>query len=303
MKFSKDLLDSVTGIMKNSASKANEERAQVADKMTNKYYSSMKPADEATTEMNAHSARAADRRIGAAIAGVYAESLRKEAIDRQARNEYMEKQYAKIGATRPDELKEDVQQIDELVPALGLAARVAAGVAGAAAAGTAGKMAADKMMQPPKKKDVFTTKNGVNYKNGKAIGPVSDPDGGSATNEGTVTSVADVKAPIAKPQESGTVNKVADERMKKQKVGLAKEELEADTPVETQGKHQCAIHVKHSQFGEGRTLTSQHAEPNAEGLVEWYDVMFEHGIEKNVSIEDLEVLVSESHMNHGKKKK
>ena len=29
--------------------------------------------------------------------------------------------------------------------------------------------------------DVFTTKNGTNYKNGKPIGPVSDPDGGSAT--------------------------------------------------------------------------------------------------------------------------
>lgn len=302
MKFTKELLDSVAGVMTDSAKSDAERSAQVAEKLTNKYYSSMKPADAATAEMGAHEARAPQRAMMGAIADVYKGSLAKEAADRQARNDYMSKQYEKIGAERPADLQEEVQQIDELVPALGLAARVAAGVAGAAAAGTAGKMAADKMMQPPKKKDVFTTKNGVNYKNGKAIGPVSDPDGGSAMKEGTVTSVADVKAPIAKPQESGTVNKVADERMKKQKVGLAKEELEADTPVETQGKHQCAIHVKHSQFGEGRTLTSQHAEPNAEGLVEWYDVMFEHGIEKNVSIEDLEVMVSESHMNHKKKK-
>jgi hypothetical protein len=66
---------------------------------------------------------------------------------------------------------------------------------------------------------VYTTKNGTNYKNGKPIGPVSDPDGGSATKkeeksckkEGTVTSVGDVKAPVAKPKKNGTVNKVAND--------------------------------------------------------------------------------------------
>jgi hypothetical protein len=73
-----------------------------------------------------------------------------------------------------------------------------------------------------------------------------------------------------------------------------------DTPGNS--AHQCAIHVKHATLGEGRTLFSQHAEPDAEGQIAWYDVMFAEGIEKKVPTTDLEILVSESHMNHKKKK-
>lgn len=83
------------------------------------------------------------------------------------------------------------------------------------------------------------------------------------------------------------------------KAGGVQEELK-DTPGNS--THQCAIHVKHATMGEGRTLTSQHAEPDAEGQISWYAVMFEHGIEK-VDTKDLDVLVSESHMNHMPKKK
>jgi hypothetical protein len=66
--------------------------------------------------------------------------------------------------------------------------------------------------------------------------------------------------------------------------------------------HQCAIHVKSESFGEGRTITTQHADPDADGNIAWYDVMFEHGIEKQVPTSALEIVVSESHM-HSKKKK
>lgn len=67
--------------------------------------------------------------------------------------------------------------------------------------------------------------------------------------------------------------------------------------------HLCASKVMHKEWKEGKTLHSQHAEPNEIGLIEWYDVMFDHGIEKKVPTRDLEVLVAESHMNHSKKKK
>jgi hypothetical protein len=75
-----------------------------------------------------------------------------------------------------------------------------------------------------------------------------------------------------------------------------------DTPGNSY-KHQCAVHVKHEQFGEGKTIHSQHAEPDDQGTIAWYDVMFDHGIEKHVSINEMQVLQSESHMNHPKKKK
>lgn len=77
---------------------------------------------------------------------------------------------------------------------------------------------------------------------------------------------------------------------------------EQDTPGNSY-QHQCAIHVKHEQYGEGRPLFSQHAEPDEEGNIAWYDVMFEEGIVKNVPIAELTVLASESHMSHSKKKK
>jgi hypothetical protein len=66
-------------------------------------------------------------------------------------------------------------------------------------------------------------------------------------------------------------------------------------------EHQCAVHVKSEQFGEGKTLFSQHAEPDAEGNIAWYDVMFAEGI-KRVETKDIEITMSESHMNHKKKK-
>ena len=75
-----------------------------------------------------------------------------------------------------------------------------------------------------------------------------------------------------------------------------------DTPGNSY-EHQCAIHVKSESFGEGRTITTQHADPDEYGNIAWYDVMFEHGIEKYVPTNKLEILVSESHMHSKRKKK
>ena len=49
----------------------------------------------------------------------------------------------------------------------------------------------------------------------------------------------------------------------------------------------------------------QHADPDEEGNVAWYDVMFEHGIEKDVSINELKVTKAEGHIHssHNPKKK
>ena len=49
-----------------------------------------------------------------------------------------------------------------------------------------------------------------------------------------------------------------------------------------------------------------HAEPDEDGDIAWYDVMFEHGIEEGVLISELKVTKSEGHMHasyNGKKKK
>jgi hypothetical protein len=68
-------------------------------------------------------------------------------------------------------------------------------------------------------------------------------------------------------------------------------------------KHNCATHVYHEQFGEGKPIYSQHADPDVNGNIAWYDVMFEHGIVRELSINEMKVLASESHERHGKKMK
>jgi hypothetical protein len=92
--------------------------------------------------------------------------------------------------------------------------------------------------------------------------------------------------------------------MIKSRPSMSNEEVEIEEAKDTPGQsHQCALHVKSEQFGEGKTLFSQHAEPDENGDIAWYDVMFEHGIEKHVPTADLEIMVSESHMNHKRKMK
>lgn len=77
--------------------------------------------------------------------------------------------------------------------------------------------------------------------------------------------------------------------------GVARGSLEGD-------KHMCATKVFHKEWKEGTTIKTMHADPDEYGLIEWYDVLFDHGIER-VMTEDMKILAQESHMNHKKKVK
>ena len=69
--------------------------------------------------------------------------------------------------------------------------------------------------------------------------------------------------------------------------------------------HNCAEKVMHENWGEGLCMFGEHAEPDQNGQVSWYDVMFEHGIEREVSINDLKVISEKNHGSamHSKRKK
>ena len=58
--------------------------------------------------------------------------------------------------------------------------------------------------------------------------------------------------------------------------------------------HDCASKVEHTEYGVGDCIKEMHTLDSA-GNVTHYDVMFEHGMEKNVFVGDLNVLVSEMH--------
>lgn len=63
------------------------------------------------------------------------------------------------------------------------------------------------------------------------------------------------------------------------------------------GTHYCATHVEHHDWGIGQPIHGQHAKPDQYGDIDWYDVMFEHGIEKRVPTDDLHILLGEGHGN------
>ena len=68
-------------------------------------------------------------------------------------------------------------------------------------------------------------------------------------------------------------------------------------------KHNCASKVKHEEFGIGNPVKGMH-DLDENGVVQHYDVFFEHGIEKNIPVSSLEILVTEMHehvIHEGKK--
>ena len=66
--------------------------------------------------------------------------------------------------------------------------------------------------------------------------------------------------------------------------------------------HDCSKKVEHAEWGVGECIAEQHT-LDTDGNITHYDVKFEHGLEENVSVEDLKTLVSEMHehaINHDK---
>ena len=59
-------------------------------------------------------------------------------------------------------------------------------------------------------------------------------------------------------------------------------------------KHACATKVEHPEWGAGNCLKEQHT-LDEDGTVTHYDVMFNHGLEQNVSVNELNVTLSEYH--------
>ena len=96
-------------------------------------------------------------------------------------------------------------------------------------------------------------------------------------------------------------DKFLHKRRKAVSKAMKKEGLE-DSSNAANSQHLCAKNVVHEEWGEGQSVHGMHAIPDSDGDIAWYDVMFEHGIEKGVSINELKVRAAESHHDHGGKK-
>ena len=103
-------------------------------------------------------------------------------------------------------------------------------------------------------------------------------------------------------RESKKVNKEeveVDEQLDKK---LKETGLEA-SPNPANKQHLCAKNVVHEEWGKGKTVNTMHADPDEDGNIAWYDVMFEHGIEKEVSVDVLEVTEAKMHAHYDPSKK
>lgn len=82
-----------------------------------------------------------------------------------------------------------------------------------------------------------------------------------------------------------------------------KEEVEESEDNPANRQHLCAKNVVHEEYGEGQCISEQHAEPDRYGHVAWYDVMFEHGIEERLPVNEVKVTKAEDHVHSSKKMK
>ena len=81
-----------------------------------------------------------------------------------------------------------------------------------------------------------------------------------------------------------------------------KDEGLEDSPNPANKQHLCAKNVVHEEWGQGNPVHGMLADPDEDGNIAWYDVMFEHGVEKCVVLNELKVTEAGMHASHDKDK-
>ena len=82
-------------------------------------------------------------------------------------------------------------------------------------------------------------------------------------------------------------------KSKKYHTGMHGEQVELESKKKKK-KHDCASKVKHEEYGIGNPLKGMH-DLDESGRVAHYDVLFGHGVEKNVPVSSLEILEGSMH--------
>ena len=72
-------------------------------------------------------------------------------------------------------------------------------------------------------------------------------------------------------------------------------EAKAEGAGRVDGAHYCATHVEHSLYGEGECISEQHAKPNEDGTIDWYNVKFADGQVRKIQTEAVKVKKAARH--------
>jgi hypothetical protein len=75
----------------------------------------------------------------------------------------------------------------------------------------------------------------------------------------------------------------------------AKVEGKAEDAGKVDAAHFCATHVEHSLYGEGECISEQHAKPNEDGTIDWYNVKFADGQVRKIQTEAVKVKKAKMH--------
>ena len=105
----------------------------------------------------------------------------------------------------------------------------------------------------------------------------------------------------AKKATEGYLNDILAGAIKEQYKEVAPEMFEEGHKGDKKKKvhtHTCAKKVVSEKWGEGTPIHGEHAVPDENGKVAWYNVQFEHGIEEGVSVDELTILSEGSHEDH-----
>lgn len=222
--------------------------------------------DELSPELLSRAQHAASARAIAAPGAEYKKDHERAHKFLAAKNVARERDRLKSAAGRVNASnlnKEEAGQIDELSKrTLGSYVKKAAGSAAGVAAAAAGRAA--------------------------ITGKAGDYDRRALRNR--LKGISKAADKLAKEEANLTPEEI--EMIEAKMAGVADGALPGD-------EHMCATKVFHKEWKEGTPVPTMHADPDADGLIEWYDVMFDHGIER-VMTEDMEIV---SEMSHGHKKR
>ena len=83
-------------------------------------------------------------------------------------------------------------------------------------------------------------------------------------------------------------------KSKKYHTGMHGEQVELESKKKKKKGHDCASKVKHEEYGIGNPVKGMH-DLDESGRVAHYDVLFGHGVEKNVPVSSLEILEGSMH--------
>ena len=94
-----------------------------------------------------------------------------------------------------------------------------------------------------------------------------------------------------------SISRVTNDELSEEMYGKKMKKEEEEGKKKKKG-HMCANHVEHAEWGQGTPIHGEHAPPDEDGYIQWYNVEFEHGIEEHVFTEDLNILSESMHENH-----